>query len=267
MVCRPRTAISLHTHEFCEVFWIEDGNGVHELNGRTETLSSGSMVFIRAADRHAFRCNADGEPFTIANFALPTKTATAFHQRWSQYGLPKTPWSSGLRPLRIELTTEQLSALEPIARELAETPISPLAGDRFLSALVHEIHRQVTPGRIGRAGGPDWLVRAITGVRADDRVHGLEAFFRLAGRSREHVARTCRQHTGLTPTELVTRIRLDRSRRLLERTELSVLDVAQESGFTNMSLFHRRFRAATNLTPLRYRQKCRRSLPVGKSLE
>lgn len=262
--CRSRTTISLHIHEFCEVFWIEDGIGEHELNGRTESVSSGSMVFIRAGDRHGFRCGPGGEPFTIANFALRTTTAAAFQQRWSAYGLAQTPWAPGLSPLRINLTTEQLSTLEVIARELADTPISPLAGDRFLSALVHEIHRQAASIHIG-AGGPDWLVRAITGIRSDDRALGLETFYRLAGRSREHVARACRHHTGLTPTELVTRIRLDRSRRLLERTDLSILDVALESGFANMSLFHRRFRAATGLTPLRYRQKSRLSLPVGKN--
>jgi len=262
--CRPRTTISPHTHDFCEVFWIEDGNGVHELNGRIESVPRGSMVFLRAADRHGFRCNPGGEPFVIANFALPAKTAAAFQQRWASYGLQKTPWSPGSHPARFSLSTDQLSTLGVIARELAGSPIAPLAGDRFLSALVHEIHRQATPIQVG-AGGPEWLVRAITGMRTNDRVVGLETFFRLAGRSREHVARACRQHTGLTPTELVTRIRIEHSRRLLERTDLSVLDVALESGFANMSLFHRRFRAATNMTPLSYRQKCQRSLPVGKS--
>jgi AraC family cel operon transcriptional repressor len=150
-----------------------------------------------------------------------------------------------------------------ITRDLADTPISPLAGDRFLSALVHEIHRRTTPGHI-RAGAPDWLIRAITGMReADHLVAGREVFFRLAGRSREHVARACRQHTGLTPTNLITRMRLEHARRLLERTDLTVLDVALASGFSNMSLFHRRFRAATKLTPLRYRRKSQLPLPLG----
>jgi len=264
--CRPRTTISLHTHDFCEVFWIEDGNGVHELNGRIETVPKGSMIFIRAGDSHGFRCNPGGEPFVIANFALPTKTAAAFQQRWAHYGMKKAPWSPGSQPLRVHLSTDQLSTLGVIARELADSPIAPLAGDRFLSALVHETHRQATPIHVG-TGGPDWLVRAITGMRANDRVLGLETFFRLAGRSREHVARSCRQHTGLTPTELVTTMRIEHSRRLLERTDLSILDVALESGFANMSLFHRRFRAATNMTPLRYRQKCQLSLPVGRTAE
>jgi AraC family cel operon transcriptional repressor len=264
--CRPHAPISVHTHDFAEVFWIENGNGVHELNGRTEAIASGTLIFIRAEDQHGFHCNPSGSPFTIANFALPAKTAATCQQRWADYGLPRPPWAPGLSPVRWNLPPDQLSALGIITRELADSPITPLAGDRFLSALVHEIHRQVTPSHI-RAGAPDWLARAITGMReAANLVAGLEAFYRLAGRSREHVTRTCRQHTGLTPTSLITQIRLEHARRLLERTDLSVLDVAQSSGFTNMSLFHRRFRAATNLTPLRYRKQCQLSFPVGESL-
>jgi AraC family cel operon transcriptional repressor len=263
--CRPSGSISLHTHDFAEVFWIENGNGWHELNGRTEVIASGALVFIRPEDQHGFHCNSSGTPFTIANFALPAKTAVAWQQRWADYGLPRPPWSGGLSPARWNLSTEQLSTLGIIARELADTPITALAGDRFLSALVHEIHRQVVPSHV-RADTPDWLVRAIIGMReATNMVAGIKAFFRLAGRSHEHVARVCRQHTGLTPTGLITQIRLDHARRLLERTDLSVLDVALSSGFTNMSLFHRRFRTVTSLTPLRYRQKCQHSLPVGKS--
>jgi len=92
---------------------------------------------------------------------------------------------------------------------------------------------------------------------------GLEDFFRLAGRSREHVTRVCRQQTGLTPGELVTSIRLEYAARYLERSDLSVTDVAEVAGFGNLSAFHRHFRAATGLTPLRYRRGRRSVLPVA----
>lgn len=259
---RPSLQISIHSHDFAEVFWIEDGSGVHELNGRAETIACGTLIFIRPEDRHGFRCGPNGAPFTIANFALPAPAAAACQQRWAGFGLPRPPWSPGLPPAQWRLSPEQLSALGVITRELDGDPITPLAGDRFLSALVHELHRQVASGDV-RPEAPDWLARALIAMReAANLAAGLEAFFRLAGRSREHVARACRQHTGLTPTSLITQLRLEHARRLLERTDLSVLDVAQSSGFTNLSLFHRRFRAAANLTPLRYRRQRQGAFPA-----
>ena len=259
----PHAQIPVHGHDFCEVFWVEDGSVIHEINGRAEVIERGVLVFIRAKDQHGFRSNSGKLPFTMANFALPMKTAAAFRQRWADYGLARLPWAPGTAPARWNLSPEQLSTLGIITRELADTPITALAGDRFLSALIHEIHRQFTSGHM-RAGAPDWLVRAIIGMReATNLVAGIKTFFRLAGRSREHAARVCRQYTGLTPTILIAQIRLEYARRLLERTDLSVLDVAQSSGFSNMSLFHRRFRAATKLTPLHYRQQSQGSLPVG----
>ena len=259
----PHAQIPVHAHDFCEVFWVEDGSVVHEINGRVEVIERGVLVFIRAEDQHGFRSKTTKLSFTMANFALPMKIATAFQQRWADYGLALLPWASGSAPARWNLSPEQLLTLGIISRDLADTPITALAGDRFLSALVHEIHRQVAPIHL-RAGAPDWLVRAITGMReATNLITGIKAFFRLAGRSREHVARVCRQFTGLSPTDLIAQFRLEYARRLLERTDLSVLDVAQSSGFSNMSLFHRRFRAATKLTPLHYRQQSQGSLPVG----
>lgn len=262
--CRAHEPVSVHTHDFAEVFWIENGQGVHELNGRAEIIESGALIFIRPDDQHGFHCDSEGIPFTISNFALPGKAAMAWQQRWADYKLPRIPWAPSLCPARWQLSPRQLSSLGIIVRELADAPLTPLAGDRFLSALIQEIYRQDTIGHI-QTGAPDWLARAITAMRQDaNLVTGRRAFYQLAGRSREHVSRICRQFTGLTPTDLILQMRLDQAKRLLERTDLSVLEVALASGFTNLSLFHRRFHRAVKLTPLRYRKQSQLSFPVGK---
>jgi len=262
--CRPDEPVSVHTHDFAEVFWIENGSGMHELNGRTEVIESGTLLFIRPEDQHGFHCGPGNSPFTISNFALPVKVATEWRQRWTNYGLPRTPWAPGHSPPRWNLLREQLSALAIIARELGEAPITPLACDRFLSALAQEIYRQNTPGHI-RTGAPEWLAQAVSRMHEPTNLAaGLKAFYKFAGRSREHVSRTCHEFTGLTPTDFITQIRLEHARRLLERTDLSVLEVAQSAGFNNISLFHRRFRSAVKLTPLQYRKQSQLSFPIDK---
>lgn len=48
-------------------------------------------------------------------------------------------------------------------------------------------------------------------------------------------------------------IQLAYSKRLLEETELSVLEVALECGYGSVSQFHRAFKNLTGITPKEYR--------------
>ncbi len=258
-VCGASTPIVRHCHDFAEVFWIESGRGVHLLNGCESVLEEGALVFLRPADWHAFHALRQETPFVLANFAVPAAVADSWHDRWKSYGLKKIPW--GGAPMVWMLSPAQLAALGSIVRGIAERPSTALAGDRFLSSLMHELHREGTPLQLG-PDAPEWLSRAISSLHKPEQLGGgVEAFFRACGRSREHVARACRLHLNLTPTDLINRGRLDYAARLLETTDLPVLEVGAEAGFHNPSLFHRRFRVAFQLSPLQYRHQIRSTLP------
>ena len=68
----PARPSRLHTHDFPEIFWIEKGSGLHEINGAEKKLLCGDLVFIRASDHHRLRA-ADPGGFTLINFAFPSR--------------------------------------------------------------------------------------------------------------------------------------------------------------------------------------------------
>ena len=264
-VCRSNAPIIMHYHDFAEVFWIEDGQGSHCLNGERSTVDAGTLVFIRPQDRHEFRCDRDGTPFTLANFSLPASSAADYHQRWKICGIPRIPW--GDKAEAWHLSSTQLAILGSIARAALDGPCTPLAADRFLSGLMHEIHREPTAVSMSPEA-PEWLYRAVAFLNDPERLQaGVDGFFQLAGRSREHVARVCQRYLRMTPTELVNKSRLEHAARLLERTDMTILEIGSASGFTNPSLFHRRFRTAFECSPLQYRRQRRSSLPSSYQVE
>lgn len=63
--------LSLHTHDYAEILWIEKGTGYHHVNGRQVRLSAGDMVMIRPRDCHTF--SATGRGITLVNIAFPTE--------------------------------------------------------------------------------------------------------------------------------------------------------------------------------------------------
>jgi AraC family transcriptional regulator len=83
---------------------------------------------------------------------------------------------------------------------------------------------------------------------------GLDELARAAGLSTFHFARMFRRSTGQTPQGFVLHRRIDRARRLLTESRLSLAEIALACGFSGQSHFTARFRAMTGLTPGQYRR-------------
>lgn len=65
--------------------------------------------------------------------------------------------------------------------------------------------------------------------------------------------RQIRRVYGLTPTQLLTRTRIEAATRLLSQTELSVAQIAVDCGYFDHSAFARAFKGAVGLTPSGFR--------------
>lgn len=87
---------------------------------------------------------------------------------------------------------------------------------------------------------------------ADDLSVGVLA--RRALMSERTFARRFRAEVGATPAAWVARLRLQRAQELLERTELSVEEVAQLAGFGAAAALRHHFAQALGTTPLAYRR-------------
>ncbi|UUO05518.1 AraC family transcriptional regulator [Blastopirellula sp. J2-11] len=60
--------------------------------------------------------------------------------------------------------------------------------------------------------------------------------------------------TGLSPRQLLTKLRIDAAATKLRETDLSVGQIAIDTGFYDQAALTRKFREVTGLTPARYRQ-------------
>jgi AraC-like DNA-binding protein len=78
-----------------------------------------------------------------------------------------------------------------------------------------------------------------------------------AGLSASHFSRCFLKSVGLTPHSYVLRCRLLRAQQLLAQNEMSLLDVALTTGFSDHSHFCRRFREFVGVTPRAFRARYR----------
>lgn len=70
-----------------------------------------------------------------------------------------------------------------------------------------------------------------------------------------HLSRSFKAALGIGPQRYITRRRIERARTLLERTELPLVAIAQDLGFSDQSHFTNVFRREVGTTPARYRAR------------
>ncbi len=78
-------------------------------------------------------------------------------------------------------------------------------------------------------------------------------------------SRAFHEHHGITFREMLLRLRIDRSKRLLLNSQLSVTQVAFMSGFSDASHFGKMFRRVCGRTPTDYRQMLAARLAQAES--
>jgi AraC family transcriptional regulator len=82
----------------------------------------------------------------------------------------------------------------------------------------------------------------------------------LAGatnRSPSHIARMFRSELGMPPHQFLIKLRIDRARNLLEKSTMSIAEIAYECGFSHQEHLTRLFRRHLDTTPAAYRRSKR----------
>ena len=238
---------SLHTHEgFEEVFLVDSGSAVHELNGRDYPLAAGDVVFVHTTDVHRFR--TPSEDFALINLSMPVGTMTTLHQRY----VPdrQAMWMSARSRLH-HLAGAPAARLLAVARALCTGVPTQLEIDRFLIDLLAAVH----PPAVATYRFPPWLVESIN--RWSDSplamAGGVEDLARLACRSREHVSRVIRVATGKRAIDVLNEMRMRVAADRLQMTNRPIALIAAEVGLPNLSHFYRLFRRSYSTTPRRFR--------------
>lgn len=247
----PTRGSTYHDHDFAEVFWLEDGACEHRINETTQRLGPGDLVLVRPEDRHVL-APVDAAGFALVNLAFDRRVYRDFIAKHgadiATLHAPKTPlpWGTTLMPT-------QRAGLTVLLEELLRAGRGRLALEHFLSGLYLLLMRSA-PISEARLAPPAWLRAALERV-GDPAVFqwGAAGLVHASGRSAEHVARVTRAVYGLTPSDLVNRVRMEHAARELRATTRPIVDIALECGIGNLSHFYALFRAAHGITPKRYR--------------
>lgn len=246
---------ALHTHDFYELIWVQNGRLRQHLPDRTMDFDEGALLFIRPADRHALQGRSTEA--LVVSVTLEARLVGALADRH-----PALPgllfWSDAATPVSLHRDSRQMAALNQSALLLERSRRDALAAEAFLLPLCSDLADTGTPLP---AGAPAWLAAACAAAR-DPRifVDGAAGFARIAGRAHPHVSRTTRRFLGQSPSDYINTQRMAFAARRLSGSGDSLAEIAAECGIPNLSHFHKLFRSQHGLTPAQYRRQFQKSV-------
>lgn len=248
------------SHDFLKVVFVLQGRGALVTALARSACQAGQAIVVRAGLAHQLE-DGQGTPMSLVVVSIERRL------------LDVACLDVGILPSGvIELAPAEAARVERGMRRLLfeQTLELPTTGP---SMVVQALHLLVDLARI-EATPPATLEaarvkRPITrngdsGARMEAYVAELgQHFFEATnldsaasnlGLSRRRFTQLFREVTGTSWLSYVRRLRIDHAKRLLRSTERTVLSVAFECGFDDLSTFYRAFKRETGISPNHWRE-------------
>lgn len=253
-----------HQHDAYELNYIVRGSGQRIIGNRVDIFQAGDILLLGPRLPHAWKEHTHQASEGIKAITLKFNKefpATEF------LGLPE--FSSITRLLNQSrcavvvpdsLKSELTQKLECL---VAQTPARQLVTtlDLLLTISEHETTTLLPDDTV--------LYQGIESQKAKLAINHIFASYlepldvttlaEISGVHPSSLGRLFKKNTGFTPTEFINQVRINHACNLLVTKELSVLEVATQSGYQNLSYFNRIFKQLKGCSPSDYKKKARRT--------
>lgn len=243
---QPESSISPeHTHEYCELFLVESGSGIHVCNEKPYLLTSGTLFYLNRQDYHLFEAMKD------------LKQVNLLYSGRDQFNVLKN--ITHLLPAPEESPVWQIDSriMQRIIERMANVNLR-----QFDDKLMAESHKEMVFLDVLHTLS-DWRYKTQDFHSSEDRLSQLiiylnshyaepldmEQLCAQFGMARRTLQRAFSQYTGVSPQQYLSLLRLLQAKYFLCFSGLSVGEVAQKCGFGDISHFSSAFRKQFGISP------------------
>lgn len=224
----------LHSHDFCELEFFIEGNGVCEINGKEYPFQKGDISFSTPLDIHGYKGNCKVKTLTV-HFRLAN-----LNQIFS--GI------SNIKAGLIKSTEEIRNAFNILIAQNSMEVFSNLLCEKVLETILILLLQKVkTPQRNVLSKEISSAVEYINiNFRKNINLKGVSEY---VGYSQEHFSRQFKKYTGAGFSDYLTELRLTYAKHLLNKQEMTITQICYESGFGCMQSFRRAFKKKYGASP------------------
>lgn len=178
----------------------------------------------------------------------------------------------GLKTQDIELSSFEMTKADDLANQvklladLSHSSVNAsafsldcLASEILSGFLIHQEHSQTGkfakeinsghfPGTIAR-------IKSVIFKNFDNPQFNLDLLARESGLSKFHLIRVFKKSVGVSPAKFLGQMKIDLAKHWLLKSQKSVVSIAMDLGFSDLSTFNKSFKKALGVTPSEYRAR------------
>ena len=235
---------TLHGHDFYELEIISRGECGIRLNGHDATAKSGTIFFMTPADFHEYHAGSDISLYKI-QFRAEAISSSVLERLVRTSRRSYTPTNERFL---------EISRLAALANELYGEGVTDEVISKLLECIILLLLRDEPEDTEKNNGESRDIQRAITYIHAHFKENPtLKEVAATLPLNANYFCRCFRAYTKKTYKEYLKELKLRYARRLIMATSLSMLDVAERSGYGTQSHFNREFKEYYGISPLKLR--------------
>lgn len=260
--CPLMNDFKAHTHDFSELVIILSGTALHIVNGCEYHLKPGDTFIIHKDVNHGYM-NVDGLVYANIMYesAIIQNLTDLKKLRGFQALFYIEPYYRRDQSFncKLTLTSSQLKKAKALIDVLIEESRLKVEGHKamlssYFTALIILLSRCYAENENEDNKKILQIAEAITYIEQNFLSNiALTQLSEMAHVSSRHFVRVFKKNYGRTPLDYAIHLRLDYAAKLIKETNLSISDIALESGFNDHNYFTRQFHKVYGIPPTRYR--------------
>lgn len=267
----------VHQHDFYELVYVVHGQGIHQYEDKPYRLSAGDILLIRPGASHTYSVEAAQRMEIINCLLLPE----LLDEAWVQHADPDRKIASLLRHTqlnrlepghpRLSLGKEDGRRVEALLLHMLEEQQQARAGMglvlsmqlvvllQLIARYYEEEQQRDKQASSYEVSGRITMVRRVRQYleRCFEQKLDMDRISRGYGISPRHMNRIFKEDTGMTLTEMVQHLRIERAKHLLVHTKDRIIDISGKVGYEDPSFFSKLFERKIGCSPGKFREERR----------
>lgn len=257
-----QVSVKYHWHSEIELVYVEKGSFNININQKSYVAQPGDIYFINSGELHEMNHIAGQVRFESVVFfpyILDFDVKNPFQRSFID------PIKSGevCLPHRIDQNDDCYDAVREQVGRILSAGNDEFSKSQQLVALYELIlilfrEKKMYSGRLNKtdARNSEIIKNIIAYIEENlgDKIT-LSQLAQIPSFTEKYFCSFFKKQTGVTPTEYINRVRLERACELMRMHAFSVTDAAFETGFESLSYFIRRFKKQFGLSPAQYKKQ------------
>lgn len=231
---------------------VTDGTVLHKINGQTEKLIMGDCYLIRPDTEHSYSiCEGNYKIINImiTDVGLQDLISVLHPSIYEYIGNFNSNIKLSLSNNAIEDFSKTVYKIQNSYYDNSET-FNIFLKLMWMDAIKHIYQHHLN----SQSNYPSWLNNFLVTVKNPHNLAlSIDELYKFTHFSHSHLIKLFKKYTGQTLKNYMLHVKMNHVAKLLQTTNLKIVDIANEVGYNSLSQFNKVFKDIYHTTPSNYR--------------